>query len=163
MLIRNEEPSEWKRKASVIRSSSSGRSSGANNTSSGVNQIDNITEETRIRNSNLKRIAASLNENKTSINKSIYSISGEEKMNLNWADGSEESEKEGTPVAKLSEATRKMRLQWEKDHPKVQRQPAIRLINDTLLAANYAADKELQGIKRMIKEGVEPRKLGAEW
>ena len=66
-------------------------------------------------------------------------------------------------MAKLSEATRRMRLQWEKDQPKIQKQPVIGLINDTLLAANYAADKELQGIIRMIKEGAEPRNLGAEW
>ena len=81
-------------------------------------------------------------------------------MSLYWADASEESEAEGTPMAKLSEATRRMRLQWEKDQPKIQKQPVIGLINDTLLAANYAADKELQGIIRMIKEGAEPRKLG---
>ena len=31
------------------------------------------------------------------------------------------------------------------------------------MTANYAADKELQGIIRMIKEGAEPRNLGAEW
>ena len=158
--IRSEEPSEWKRKASVTRSSSSGRPSGENNTSSGVNQIDDISEETCIGNSNLKRIAASLNENKPSVNRSVYSVSGEKKMNLYWADASDESETEGTPVAKLSEATRRLRLQWEKDQPKVQKQPVIGLINDTLLAANYAADKELQGIIRMIKEGAEPRKLG---
>ena len=102
---------EWKRKASVTRSSSSGRPSGENNTSSGVNQIDDISEETCIGNSNLKRIAASLNENKPSVNRSVYSVSGEKKMNLYWADTSDESEIEGTPVAKLSETTRKLRLQ----------------------------------------------------
>ena len=44
-------------------------------------------------------------------------------MNLYWADASDESEAEGTLVAQLSEATRRLRLQWEKDQPKVQKQP----------------------------------------
>ena len=43
------------------------------------------------------------------------------------------------------------------------KQTTTGLMSNNLLAANYEADKELQNIIRMIKEGIQPKTLGAEW
>ena len=58
--IGNENPVEGRREKNVKRAKSSGWSSGENNKSSGVNQINTVY----IGNSNLKRIAASFIDNK---------------------------------------------------------------------------------------------------
>ena len=123
------------------REISSGHLSGENSRSSGANQVNTVY----IGNSNLNRIAASFVEIKPTVNSSVYAVS-ENTMNPNYDTTSNQSNGEAIPNCS-----------------KCSKQPTIGLMNNTLLAANYEADKELQSIIRMMKQEIQPRSLGMEW